>query len=107
MSPVAYTILAVLVLITVLNLVLFYQARTKSILPEEPSGLLSYAGLLRGSDIDGMVTEVMRKPGFDGQLTKAVKEVYDLKGSSCKLEGGASSKQKIAMKNLVKRQPQP
>lgn len=73
-STVAYIILSVLVIVALLNITLFFYARYESILLEEPVGLVSAAGILHNSDVNGMVQELVEVRGFDGRVTHAIKK---------------------------------
>ena len=69
--PVAYTI-CIVVLLSVVGSVatLIYSSRHPSILHEEPSGLLSYADILFGSNIDDVVKRIRGRPEYDGRVRK-------------------------------------
>ncbi|KAF2822827.1 hypothetical protein CC86DRAFT_422774 [Ophiobolus disseminans] len=83
---VAHVILGVLGVITVLNAWLFQLARQRSILKEEPYGLLSYAGLIHGSDhITGLVKETME---MKENIEKDPRRARELGGKKYKLNDG-------------------
>jgi len=78
-SPIAYIILSVLIVVALLNISLFFYATQESILLEEPVGLVSAAGTLYKSDVNQVVDELVRGPGgFDGRVTAAIKRGDEL-----------------------------
>jgi hypothetical protein len=79
-SPVAYVILGVLGTVALLNIFLFYYARQKSILYEEPVGLLSMAGILHKSDVNTMIENIVLEADFNGKTTEVVLEEGKLDG---------------------------
>lgn len=70
-SPIAYIILSVLVVVALLNISLFFYADQESMLFEEPVGLVSAAGILHKSSVNEVVDELVRGQGFDGRVTAA------------------------------------
>lgn len=61
-SPIAYAIIGVLFLIALcIVTAAVYTERHHSILHEEPVGLLSYAAILKGSDVNKLVDEIILK----------------------------------------------
>jgi hypothetical protein len=72
-SPIAYIILCVLIVVALLNISLFFYAREESILLEEPVGLVSAAGILHRSDVNELVNGVVREEGFDGRVTATMR----------------------------------
>jgi hypothetical protein len=77
-SPIAYIILGVLGIVVLLNISLFFEANEKSILLEEPVGLVSAAGILHNSTVSEKVGELVQERGFDGKVTAAVKRRDEL-----------------------------
>jgi hypothetical protein len=69
-SPIAYIILGVLVVVVFLNVCLFFYARQESMLFEEPIGLLSFCGILYNSDVHTMIGRLAEEPDFDGKTTE-------------------------------------
>jgi hypothetical protein len=70
-SPIAYIVLGVLVIVAILNMSLFFYARQESMLYEEPVGLLGMSGILHKSDVNELVTRLAERPGFRGKTTEA------------------------------------
>jgi hypothetical protein len=64
-SPIAYIILSVLILVALLNISLFIYASEKSILLEEPVGLASAAIILYRSDVNVIVAKLMEENNVD------------------------------------------
>lgn len=77
-SPIAYIILSVLIVVAVLNISLFFYASQESILLEEPVGLVSAAGILHESSVNEIVDELVKGQGFDGKVTAAMKRGDEL-----------------------------
>ena len=74
-SPIAYIILAILIIVAGLNISLFFYARQESMLWEEPVGLLSMSAILRKSDVNAIVEEIANQAGYNGTIkSSAVKE---------------------------------
>jgi hypothetical protein len=73
-SPVAYIILAVLCAVAIMIIPLFSYGMQESILYEEPSGLLSFAGLLYDSSILTIVKALRVTRDFSGRLKEAAKK---------------------------------
>ncbi|KAK3903008.1 hypothetical protein C8A05DRAFT_33253 [Staphylotrichum tortipilum] len=70
---VAGTIIGVLgVILVVAGWVLVYVERHKTLLYEEPAGLLAYAGLLEGSELIEVARRVRNSEGFDGKVGETV-----------------------------------
>jgi len=70
---VAGTVIAVLGLIlAVACSVLQHAQRHKTLLYEEPAGLLAYAGLLEGSELIEIAKRVKNSEGFDGRVVATV-----------------------------------
>lgn len=76
-SPIAYIILSVLIVIALLNISLFFYAEEESILLEEPVGLVSAAGILHNSSVNEIVNELMRQD-VNGKITAAMKRADKL-----------------------------
>jgi hypothetical protein len=70
-SPIAYIVLSVLIIVAILNMSLFFYARQESMLYEEPVGLLGMSGILHKSDVNELITRLAEKPGFKGKTTEA------------------------------------
>ncbi|RYP22784.1 hypothetical protein DL765_001493 [Monosporascus sp. GIB2] len=76
---VAYLILIILLVALVLTgWVACYVQRTQSILTEEPEGLLSMAGLLDGSDLMPLVSQIRQQVDYDGRVKRAGKRRHDV-----------------------------
>lgn len=72
-SPIAYIILSVLIVVALLNISLFFYANQESILVEEPVGLVSAAGILHKSSVNEIVGELVKRQGLGGRVTAAMK----------------------------------
>ncbi|MCJ1249111.1 hypothetical protein MMC30_006334 [Trapelia coarctata] len=66
-SPIAYIILGVLSVVAILNISLFFYTRQKSMLSEEPVGLLSIAWILHDSVVNTMVADLAKGSNFNGK----------------------------------------
>jgi Protein of unknown function (DUF3433) len=106
-TPVAFTIIAMLSLIALMNIGLFFYSRRQSILLEEPAGLLSYAGILHEShDISDIIEEVQMDPDYNGQTVKAVNRLWNVKRMSAVAVSQASPlRMRIRVRGLYRRQP--
>jgi hypothetical protein len=81
---VAVVLVLVLVLCVICTVLIWYSVRQNgTILTEEPQGLLSVAGLLHGSNLQGMVWEVGSSQGYNGKFVETLEKKYDLAGSTC------------------------
>jgi hypothetical protein len=86
-TPVAYTIAAILALILVCNVSLFIYAQVKhSILLEQPTGLLGNAVLLDQSQLQRFVSDFRREHPGESKLVDYVKKNYAVNSSKCYLE---------------------
>jgi hypothetical protein len=80
--PVAFTVIAIMSCMTALTILLFFYAGEESILFEEPNGLLSYAGILHGSEhIKELIDGLKKESGYDGRLIEAFKKRYGSDGT--------------------------
>jgi hypothetical protein len=70
-SPIAYIVLGVLIIVAILNMSLFFYARQESMLYEEPVGLLGMSGILHKSDVNELIARLAEKPDFKGKTTEA------------------------------------
>ena len=70
-SPIAYIVLSVLIIVAILNMSLFLYARQESMLYEEPVGLLGMSGILHKSDVNELITRLAENPDFKGKTTEA------------------------------------
>jgi hypothetical protein len=77
-SPIAYIILSILIVVTLLNISLFFYTSQESILLEEPVGLVSAAGILHKSSVNEIVDELVKGQGFDGKVTAAMERGDEL-----------------------------
>jgi hypothetical protein len=77
-SPIAYIILAVLMVVAILNISLFFYASERSILLEEPVGLVSAAGILHRSTVNVIVDKFVTGSRFDGRITEYMKNKDEL-----------------------------
>jgi hypothetical protein len=85
---IAYIVLAILFVASVLTIQLFFYTWQESILFEEPVGLLGYAALLYDSNIMRIVEYIRDKArssdkGFDGRIIGRVKEIKGLSDLPC------------------------
>lgn len=73
-SPVAYIIIGVLALLSLYTIIVAIYTHTRhSILHESPVGLLSYAAILKGSDVNALVNDIIllgEKPGMERKWWK-------------------------------------
>ena len=82
--PIAYTIVVVLVLVLVSHVTLWmYTVRHRSVLGEEPVGLLGNAVLLERSDVSAVVRRVRARCGEEGEVREGLKKGFDVKGAKC------------------------
>jgi Protein of unknown function (DUF3433) len=103
---VAYTIIAMLFLIALLNIGLFFYSRQESILLEEPAGLLSYAGILHESDdIKDMIQEVQRDSHYNGRTLSTANRLWNVKRASAEAQGTTPLGMRIRVRGLHRRQP--
>lgn len=74
-SPIAYIILAILIIVAGLNTSLFFYAREESMLSEEPVGLLSMSAILLKSDVNRIVEEIASQAAHNESIRlSAIKE---------------------------------
>ncbi|KAF2260343.1 hypothetical protein CC78DRAFT_473148 [Lojkania enalia] len=85
-EPVGYIILAVLSITAILNVwIFFYNARHKSILGEEPYGLLSAAGILYKSDVNtAMMKEIVSSDNGSRRARETAQQLYRLRDVKCR-----------------------
>ncbi|KAH8594242.1 hypothetical protein B0O99DRAFT_652834 [Bisporella sp. PMI_857] len=73
-SLVAYVVLIVVFATAISAISIVFYVRTRpSILTAEPTGLLSYAGILQGSPLMKILRQACIEPDFDGRLVKQTK----------------------------------
>jgi hypothetical protein len=103
-SPVAWTIVAILILVAICNVFLILHAeREHSILQEEPQGLLGAAVLLQDSDVNAFVARVRGVPTVDElSFRETVKRKYTVAESKCWYDGDAG---RIRLTGLGWQQP--
>ena len=78
-ESVSYIVLGVLCIIVMLNTSLFWYAKHKSILKEEPYGLLNAAGILYKSNLNNTIMQTIVDTGEDpGRARSVAKKLYDL-----------------------------
>jgi len=83
-EPVGYIILTILSITAILNASIFYYAQEKSILKEEPYGLLSAAGILCNSDVNkGMMAEIVQKDNSSRRARETAQELYRMRDVKC------------------------
>jgi hypothetical protein len=83
-SPVFWIVLALLILAAICNVnLIFYIARSRSILEEEPKGLLGAAVLLHDSDVTKFVAHVPGQLPSDIGVRKMIKAQYNVMESKC------------------------
>ncbi|KAK1573461.1 uncharacterized protein LY79DRAFT_568607 [Colletotrichum navitas] len=77
---VAYIIIAFLAVALCTVVFLFFRLQdAPSILTEEPQGLLSMAGILGGSELLSIASDISQETGFDGDIRKRGKARSDVK----------------------------
>jgi hypothetical protein len=82
--PIAYVIVAILVMVLASHVALWvYAERHESVLSEEPVGLLGNAVLLEGSDVDKLLKKVKEKCGEDVRVSEALEKNFNVKGIQC------------------------
>lgn len=87
MTPVAYTIVAILSLIFICNILLFiYAERHHSILHEQPKGLLRNASIIVKSDLPDFVSEFRKAHPNEYQIRKFVDNNYTIKDARCYMD---------------------
>ncbi|KAH8762927.1 hypothetical protein BGZ57DRAFT_768907 [Hyaloscypha finlandica] len=86
---VAYTIASILIICgACLIWTWHYTNNHPSILMEEPSGMLSYAGILHHSILNTVVADdVCSKDNYDGKFVKRAKERWDFNEAVCSVAG--------------------
>jgi hypothetical protein len=76
----AYAVLALLLVALFLSGWVFWRVQsTRSILTEEPEGLLAMAGLLDGSDLMTLVPRIRQQSGYDGRVRHTGKSLPEVK----------------------------
>ncbi|KAG9229333.1 hypothetical protein BJ875DRAFT_523685 [Amylocarpus encephaloides] len=73
-SPIAYIIMSILGVVALLNVSLFFYVLQKSILLEEPVGLVSAAGILHNSCVNEIVDNLAKGPEYYGKVSAAIKK---------------------------------
>jgi len=87
-TPIAYAIVSVLLLALVCNVFLFiYSMRTHSILTEQPAGILGWAALIVGTDVEGFVGDFRTDHVGVLQMTKYVETHYLVQKAKCFADG--------------------
>jgi hypothetical protein len=82
--PIAYTIVVVLALVLASHVVLWiYAMRHRSVLSEEPIGLLGNAVLLERSDLSAVVGRVRKRCGKDENVREGLKKRFDVEEARC------------------------
>jgi hypothetical protein len=88
-SPVAWTVAIIMALVLVCNVFLIlYSERTKSILHEEPIGLLGNAALLQDSDVSEIVSQIRGNPPQVFNVRQRVKSEYSPDTVQCWYDDG-------------------
>jgi hypothetical protein len=82
-TPVAYSIVGVLILALICTIVLFIHASKASILKEDPAGLLGRAVLVQGSGLEAFMKEFRERHGDLSGVTKYVNNHYTVQDSRC------------------------
>ena len=101
MTEVAYTIVAVLLLIFMCNILLLVYAETHhSILHEQPTGLLGMAPIVERSDLLEFVSEFRKAHKEVYQIRRFVEKNYTTKDARCYME---ESTGKIRIERLTER----
>lgn len=100
-SPIAYTVVAAMFAILICNILLFmYAYKKKSILLEEPVGLLGHAALLDQSELLNIVHSARAKDHSGGQLVKFMKKHYNLHDTKCYFDGPTSLDGRLIVEGL-------
>jgi hypothetical protein len=85
----AYLVAGLLLTVLVLTgWVSWHAHHTRSILTEEPEGLLAMAGLLDGSELMALVPYIRQQPGYKGRVKKTGKRLAEVKDSAWVAEVG-------------------
>jgi hypothetical protein len=97
-SPVAYTIVIVLILVLICNIFLILHAeKSQSILREDPVGLLDHAALLDRSDVYSFVSNFRSQNPEASKINDIVQKKYTWKDSRCYFD---DESQRIRIENL-------
>ncbi|KAK4129255.1 hypothetical protein N657DRAFT_630188 [Parathielavia appendiculata] len=76
----AYLIASLLLIVLILSgWVSWHAYHTRSILTEEPEGLLAMAGLLDGSELMALVPYTRQQPSYDGRVRKTGEQITEVK----------------------------
>jgi hypothetical protein len=101
--PVAWTVVFTMCLILVCNIrLIFYTKKRKSILDEEPVGLLGSAKLLQDSDICKFVSGLRNSGSPDCAFREMMKRDYELVNSRCWYDKGTKSIRLSGMQRVVR-----
>jgi Protein of unknown function (DUF3433) len=87
----------------VCTIFIWLSTKQATILAEEPSGILSAAALLHGSDaMNTLYDAVVKEPGYDGHFVKRANEIFELEKAFCFVSdnGGIA---KVEVSGLTKR----
>lgn len=100
-TPVAYTIVAIVSLIFIFNILLFvYAERSHSILYEQPTGLLGNASIIVESDLLDFVSEFRTAHPTEYKIRDFVNDNYAIKDARCYMD---ESSGKIRVEGLKER----
>lgn len=101
---IGYTCIGILfVLATQTVLIVFFLQRHKTILREDPVGLMGMANLLYRSDVHELVHQAREEPGFDGRFLDFLETKYDVQGAECRVLGDTAAAQRIAFTKWEKK----
>jgi Protein of unknown function (DUF3433) len=76
-------ILSVLIILTVI--LFFYLWRFEAVLPEEPHGILGYASLLHGSDLNNLLDDANQGCAYEGKFYEWLRAHYVLGSERCSI----------------------
>jgi hypothetical protein len=83
----AYVSIVILIILIIQTLLIFaYLQRHRSILREEPAGIMGAANLLYGSNVNYYVEAAHTDPLFDGSLLKYMERKYFLSNARCGMD---------------------
>ena len=99
-SPVAYSIVAVLSLAVICTIILFIHSLKVSILREEPVGLLGGAVLVEGSGLEAFMKEFKKRHEDVDEVMDYVKKHYTVDTSRCY----ADEERRVVVDGLVEKE---
>lgn len=100
-SPIAYTVVGAMLAILICNIVFsIYAYVRKSILLEEPVGLLGHAALLDQSDLSSIVHNVKQQNPPGGKTIEFIKKHYTVHDTECFFDGESTLNGKLIIDGL-------